>query len=176
MDRDKREGFEFEEYLVGSTGPLRRFGYRRNPNKFKIDLVSVGLPSVEVKRECCDSSKRDDDGRLVNLWVQLFTKKWHGEPERNGPWKAVKHGGNRALYIVGEKRRGKWSIVFAGLAFQLAQFCESYRPGGPDHHKARKTRGDTSQKLSALVALEDLKDINHGMKWVLGFIDEQKFW
>jgi hypothetical protein len=165
-------GFEFEEYLV--NGPLRRFNYRRNPNKFKIDLVSTGLPSVEVKRECCAHSKRVDNDKLVNLCVQLFTKKWSGDPERNGPWKAVKHGGNSALYIVGEKRDGKWEIVFAGLALQLAQFCKSYLPGGPNYHKAFKT--DTSQKESVLVPLEDLEDLNHGMTWVLNFINDRKFW
>jgi hypothetical protein len=172
MDRDKRLGFEFEEYLVEKS-PLRRFGYRRNPNKFKIDLVSTGLPSVEVKRECCQHSKRSN-GKLVNLCVQLFTKKWRGEPEMNGPWKAVKHGGNSALYIVGEARDGKWRIVFAGLALELARFCESYLPGGPDYHKAFKT--DASQKESVLVPLEDLKGINHGFPWVLNFINDRKFW
>ena len=174
MDRDKRAGFEFEEYLVG--GPLRRFGYRRNPNKYKIDLVCVGLPSVEAKRECCGHSIRDSDGNLVNLAVQLFTKKRHGERERNGPWKSIKDAGNSAVYIVGEKRNGTWRIVFAGLAMQLAKFSESYMPGGIDHVPANLIIDKYSQKITALVPFKDLKDINHGMAWVLKFIRDRQFW
>jgi hypothetical protein len=172
MDRDKRVGFEFEEYLVGSNGPLRPFGYKRNPNKFKIDLVSVGLPSVEAKRECCDYSKRDSDGNLVNMCVQLFTKKQRGKPERNGPWKSIRgHGGNRSVYIVGEKRsRGTWRIVFAGLAYQLAVTCESYMPGGRDHVASNLIFDKKSQKITALVPLASLESINHGMAWVLKYL------
>jgi hypothetical protein len=174
MDRDKQRGFEFEKFLV-ERSPLRRFGYRRNPNKYKIDLVSVGLPSVEAKCECCEHAARDKDGKLINMCVQLFTKKWHGEREKNGPWKSIADGGSTAVYVVGEKRDGNWRIVFAGLALQLAQFCDSYLPGGRDHVPENLVF-DKSQKITALVPLEQLGSINHGFPWVLKYIHDHKWW
>ena len=163
-------GLEFEEWLAN----ILPYGYHKNPQKYAIDLIAAGMPSIEAKRECCHRAARTADHKLVNLTVQLFTKKQHGSRERNGPWKAVAQD-KSALYVVGEKISSGFRIIFAGLALELAQECESYMPGGTDHVPQNLLVDKYSQKIVALVPLERLEKINRGLDWVYEYLDGRNF-
>ena len=169
-EEDLKLGLEFEKWLVDRLP----YGYHKNPQRYAIDLIAPGMPSIEVKRECCPRAPRTVDQRLVNLTVQLFTKKRHGALERNGPWKAVSQD-KSALYIVGEGTSSSFRIVFAGLALELAAACESYMPGGCSHVPENLLIDKYSQKIVALVPLDNLQHVNRGMDWVYSYLDGRNF-
>ena len=55
-------GLEFEQWLLDNH--FGQMGYTKNPNKYKIDLVQTGWPSIEAKREDAPRPYRLPDGSL----------------------------------------------------------------------------------------------------------------
>ena len=166
---DLQKGLELEQWLLANH--FGRYGYSKNPDKYAIDLVKVGWPAVEAKRECSPLAKRLPNGQLKFITVQIFVKKTRGPRELSGPWKANKESPG-AMYVVGEMYKGEFRVVFAGLAVQVMEKCETYRQEAQDYvdGKAQKpwyllTDRD-SQKITALVPLRELQGINHGMDWI----------
>jgi hypothetical protein len=153
---------------------LRDFGflYRKNTDDYGIDLVHDFLPKIEVKFEDCESSKRNPDGSLKNLCVQLYVKKWSGPLERSGPWKAVRQGGCESLYVVVEKVVGNpqtYRTVFVGKSQHLGRLCERYFPKRGETKLPPRVRRCPygSQKLYALVPRTEIESINHGLRWLI---------
>ena len=69
---DLARGLEFEQWLLDTH--FGQMGYKKNPNKYKIDLVQTGWPSIEAKRENASRPERLPDGSLKNIAVQIFVK------------------------------------------------------------------------------------------------------
>ena len=76
------------------------------------------------------------------------------------------------MYVVGEMYKGEFRVVFAGLAVQVMEVCETYRQEAQDYVDGKIPApwyllvDKYSQKITALVPLRKLQGINYGMDWI----------
>jgi len=174
VNRDLEKGLDFEQWLLKKW--FSELGYKKNSDRYGVDLTQPGYPAIEAKRESSKRATRLPNGLLKYITVQIFVKKDNGPRELSGPWKAVKQGVD-TMYIVGEKEAGSYYIVFSGMAYELAQHCDYLRQEAIDVLEGRKARpwhlrfDRDSQKVFALVELSQIAHLNRGMPWILDVLD-----